>query len=62
MLVNETNKDSAVACSFPSRSLQHSITQILRHSATGVNEQFPGRDFNLPDKLPVTACNLLPLR
>ena len=59
-LVNEVNKDSLALrpAALPSRNLQQSITQILLHSATGVNEQFPGRDFNPLDKLPVTACSL----
>ena len=47
-LVNEANKDSLALrpVALPSRNLQHSITQILLRSTTGVNEQFPGRDFN----------------
>ncbi|SER25075.1 hypothetical protein SAMN05421690_101446 [Nitrosomonas sp. Nm51] len=61
-LVNGANKDSLALrpAALPSRNLQHSITQILLHSTTRVNEQFPGRDFNPPDKLPVTACDLTP--
>lgn len=61
-MVNEANKDSLALrpAALPSWNLQHSITQILLHSATGVNEQFPGRDSNPLDKLPLTACNLGP--
>ncbi|SET70525.1 hypothetical protein SAMN05216326_1773, partial [Nitrosomonas marina] len=61
-LVIEANKDSLALrpAALPSRNLQYSITQILLHSATGVNEQFPGLDFNPLDRLPVTACNLGP--
>lgn len=36
------------------------IHALLRR-ATGVNEQFPGRDFNSLDTLPMTACHLTPI-
>jgi len=39
-------------------NLQHSITQVLLCGTTGMNGQFPGQDFNLLDKLPVTAYDL----
>ena len=47
-LVNEANTDSLALqpVALPSWNLQHTITHGLLHSATGVNEQFPGRDFN----------------
>ena len=36
------------------------ITHLLLRSTTGVNEQFPGRDFNPLDSSPMTACDLTP--
>ncbi|VAW87708.1 hypothetical protein MNBD_GAMMA18-492, partial [hydrothermal vent metagenome] len=44
----------------PSQNLQHAITYILLCCTTGVNEQFPGRDFNPLDTLPMTAGSLTP--
>ena len=35
-------------------------THGLLRSTIGVNEQFPGRDFNPLDKPPMTACDLTP--
>jgi hypothetical protein len=36
------------------------ITQKRLCGATGMNGQFPGQDFNLLDKMPVTAYGLTP--
>ena len=58
--VNEANTDSLALrpVASPSRNLQHTITRELLRSTTGVNEQFPGPDFNRLDKPPMTACDL----
>ncbi len=47
-LVNEANTDSLALRpgALPARNLQRIITHTLLRYATGVNEQFPGRDFN----------------
>jgi hypothetical protein len=57
-----TNTDSLALrpAALPSRNLQHAIACGLLRSATGVNEQFPGRDLNPLDGLPMTACDLTP--
>lgn len=61
-LVNEANTDSLALrpVALPSQNLQHAITRILLCCTTGVNEQFPGRDFNPLDTLPMTACDSTP--
>jgi len=61
-MVNEANIDSLALrpAVLLSQNLQHTITCILLCYATGVNEQFPGRDFNPLDTLPMTACDLTP--
>ena len=62
-LVNEADTGSLALrpVALPLQNLQHSITQILLCGATGMNGQFPGQDFNLLDKMPVTAYYLTPL-
>ena len=62
-LVNEANTDSLTLrpVASPLQNLQPPITQRLLCGTTEVNEKFLGQDFNLLDKLPVTAYDLTPL-
>ena len=55
----------------PLQNLQHPITQMLLCGTTEMNGQFLGQNFNLLDRLPVTAydptlvalsCSLSPVR
>jgi len=47
-LVNEAHMDSLTLrpAALPSRNLHFKIAHEMLRSTTGVNEQFPGRDFN----------------
>jgi len=62
-LVNEANTDSLALrpAILPLQNLQHPITQMLLCGATEMNGKFLGQDFNLLDRLPVTAYDLTPL-
>ena len=61
-LVNEANTDSLALrpAISPLQNLQHPITQMLLCGATEMNGKFLGQDFNLLDRLPVTAYDLTP--